>query len=147
MPFDEEELDPYGECAAEIKRLQHQVRELQRTRSEAEAIARVAGYREGAAGVVGQLRAIGITVNIEPPLNEWRSINDDPPTDGSNILCATWREAGFMPGGPFAEPVVAQWDVESCGGEGGWLNSHTLDRLDPQPTHYRPIGPLPELPR
>ena len=43
-----------------------EVHELKRTRSEAEANARVAGYREGAASVVNQLRALGVTVSTEP---------------------------------------------------------------------------------
>ena len=30
MPFDEEELDPHGECAAEIKRLQTDNQEIMR---------------------------------------------------------------------------------------------------------------------
>lgn len=50
-----------------IERLRHEVHELRRTRSEAEANARVEGYREGAAGIVSQLRALSITVNTEPP--------------------------------------------------------------------------------
>lgn len=48
-----------------LRKARHEIHELRRTRSEAQANARVAGYREGATGVVAQLRALNITVNTE----------------------------------------------------------------------------------
>ena len=49
---------------ADIERMRTQIMELKRTRSEAEANARVAGYREGIDEIVKRLRALGVTVNI-----------------------------------------------------------------------------------
>jgi hypothetical protein len=52
--------------STEIVKYIHTIRELERTRSEVGADARVAGYREGAASIISRLRALGITVNTGP---------------------------------------------------------------------------------
>lgn len=56
-----------NKAADEIVKLRHEVHELKRTRSEAEANARIAGYKEGIINIISQLKALSITVNIKPP--------------------------------------------------------------------------------
>lgn len=52
--------DPFGLAAkdAEIEKLQREVHELKRTRSEAEAAAKVQGYRDGVRELRQQFRAL-----------------------------------------------------------------------------------------
>jgi len=41
MPFDEEELDPHGECKAEIERLRHDIERLRADLGDIEKIANI----------------------------------------------------------------------------------------------------------
>lgn len=71
----------------------------------------------------------------------WRTDFEDAPKDGSEIMLAHWHSHD-VPGGPFADYAVGAWDVEDCGGEGGWATNEGLDPIPFEPTHWMPI-PVP----
>src|ERR1700722_18704078 len=52
---------------------------------------------------------------------EWQPIGSAP-HDGSDLLLSYWVMHD-VPGGPFLQAIVGGWDVEECGGGGGWGES------------------------
>lgn len=76
-------------------------------------------------------------------LETWHLIGTAP-TDGTDILLLSWvlHEA---PGGPIPEMVVASWDVEDCGGEGGWILGDYERPLETKPTHWMPLPAPPTV--
>lgn len=57
------------------------------------------------------------------------------PRDGTDILLACWT-LHDAPEGPFMDCIVAAWDVEEVGGEGGWATDNGLSPIEGAPTHW-----------
>lgn len=75
---------------------------------------------------------------------DWQPI-ETAPKDGTEILLASWC-LHDAPGGPFADYTVAAWDVEDCGGDGGWATESGLEPIDFEPTDWMPVPAPPKRP-
>lgn len=75
---------------------------------------------------------------------EWHPISTAP-RDGTDIVLCSWV-LHDTPGGPFSEMVVASWDVEECGGDGGWILGDSERPLETEPIGWRPLPTAPDRP-